>query len=103
MLAPYGKCRVSQFSDMLMLNREYGWYVNTGDLAAAERAWEQELRGWAGVDYLAWDVEPIIGERGMSVDGTGYPTGSCRTQRRCWCRPAHQRATPDQPADPPSG
>jgi beta-glucuronidase len=47
MLAPYGKCRVSPFADVLMLNRYYGWYVNTGDLAAAELAWEQELRGWA--------------------------------------------------------
>ena len=33
MLAPYGTCRVSQFGDVLMLNRYYGWYVNTGDLA----------------------------------------------------------------------
>jgi len=54
MLAPYGKCRVSQFADVLMLNRYYGWYVYTGDLAAAELAWEQELRGWAG------DNKPII-------------------------------------------
>jgi beta-glucuronidase len=54
MLAPYGKCRVSQFGDVLMLNRYYGWYVNTGDLSAAERAWEEELRGWAS------EGKPII-------------------------------------------
>jgi beta-glucuronidase len=54
MLAPHGKCRVSQFADVLMLNRYYGWYVNTGDLPAAELAWEQELRAWAG------DGKPII-------------------------------------------
>ena len=54
MLAPYGKCRVSQFGDVLMLNRYYGWYVDTGDLDAAERAWEEELRGWAG------EGKPII-------------------------------------------
>jgi beta-glucuronidase len=47
MLAPYGRCRVSQFGDVLMLNRYYGWYVDTGDLEAAETAWENELRGWA--------------------------------------------------------
>ncbi|MFB9743594.1 beta-glucuronidase [Pseudonocardia sulfidoxydans] len=47
MLAPHGKCRVSQFADVLMLNRYYGWYVNTGDLAAAETAWLDELQGWA--------------------------------------------------------
>jgi beta-glucuronidase len=38
MLAPHGKCRVSQFGDVLMLNRYYGWYVFAGDLAAAESA-----------------------------------------------------------------
>ncbi|MEV4704304.1 beta-glucuronidase [Actinoplanes sp. NPDC049316] len=54
MLAPYGKCRVSQFADVLMLNRYYGWYVHTGDLAAAEQAWEEELRGWAS------ENKPII-------------------------------------------
>jgi beta-glucuronidase len=54
MLAPHGKCRVSQFGDVLMLNRYYGWYVHTGDLAAAELAWEDELKGWAS------DGKPII-------------------------------------------
>jgi beta-glucuronidase len=54
MLAPHGKCRVSQFADVLMLNRYYGWYVNTGDLPAAELAWEQELREWAT------DGKPIV-------------------------------------------
>jgi len=54
MLAPHGKCRVSQFGDVLMLNRYYGWYVNTGDLEAAELAWEKELTAWAG------DGKPII-------------------------------------------
>jgi beta-glucuronidase len=54
MLAPYGTCRVSQFGDVLMLNRYYGWYVNTGELRAAEMAWEEELRGWAS------EGKPII-------------------------------------------
>jgi beta-glucuronidase len=54
MLAPYGKCRVSQFADVLMLNRYYGWYVDPGDLPAAEVKWEEELRGWASED------KPII-------------------------------------------
>lgn len=47
MLAPYGTCRVSQFADVLMLNRYYGWYVFTGDLERAEKAWRAELAGWA--------------------------------------------------------
>ncbi|MGN6754409.1 MAG: beta-glucuronidase [Intrasporangium sp.] len=54
MLAPHGKCRVSQFGDVLMLNRYYGWYVNTGDLASAEIAWREELEAWAT------DGKPII-------------------------------------------
>jgi beta-glucuronidase len=54
MLAPHGKCRVSQFGDVLMLNRYYGWYVNTGDLEGAELAWEEELTAWGG------EGKPII-------------------------------------------
>jgi beta-glucuronidase len=37
-----------------MLNRYYGWYVNTGDLVAAEHAWRAELEQWAT------DGKPII-------------------------------------------
>lgn len=46
MLAPHGQCRVSQFGDVLMINRYQGWYVNTGDLASAEVELLDELRGW---------------------------------------------------------
>ncbi|MEV4641041.1 beta-glucuronidase [Actinoplanes sp. NPDC049548] len=42
------RCRLSRHADVLMLNRYYGWYVHTGDLAAAEQAFEAELRAWAG-------------------------------------------------------
>ena len=34
--------------DVLMLNRYYGWYVHTGDLDAAEKALQAELRGVGG-------------------------------------------------------
>jgi beta-glucuronidase len=54
MLAPHGRCLVSQYADVVMLNRYYGWYVNTGDFAGAERAWRSELEDWAG------DGKPII-------------------------------------------
>ena len=54
MLSPHGQCQVSELGDVLMLNRYYGWYVNTGDLAAAEDAWRAELEQWAG------DGKPII-------------------------------------------
>jgi beta-glucuronidase len=34
-------------SDVIMLNRYYGWYVDTNDLAAAEAHWRAEMTGWA--------------------------------------------------------
>lgn len=46
-LAPHGECKLAQFSDVLMLNRYYGWYIEPGDLANAELALETELRAWA--------------------------------------------------------
>lgn len=54
MTSPYPTCRVAQFADVIMLNRYYGWYFHTGDLANAERAFEEELRGWAS------EGKPII-------------------------------------------
>jgi beta-glucuronidase len=47
MLAPAGECLVSDLADVIMINRYYGWYVNPGDLAAAERGLEEELTAWA--------------------------------------------------------
>jgi beta-glucuronidase len=47
MLAPADKDVITDLFDVVMLNRYYGWYVNTGDLAAAERGLETELRAWA--------------------------------------------------------
>jgi beta-glucuronidase len=38
---------VSDLFDVLLLNRYFGWYVYTGDLAMAEPALEAELREWA--------------------------------------------------------
>jgi beta-glucuronidase len=47
MLAQPTSCRVSDLADVVMLNRYYGWYVEPGDLDAAERGLEAELLGWA--------------------------------------------------------
>jgi beta-glucuronidase len=38
---------ITDLFDVVMLNRYYGWYVNSGDLAAAERALQAELEAWA--------------------------------------------------------
>ncbi len=54
MLSPYGACKVSQLGDVLMLNRYYGWYVDTANLPAAEQHWRAELDGWAN------ENKPII-------------------------------------------
>jgi beta-glucuronidase len=47
MLAPAAADVITDLFDVVMLNRYYGWYVNTGDLAAAERGLEAELNAWA--------------------------------------------------------
>lgn len=46
-LAPAGRCTVSDLADVLMVNRYYGWYFDSGDLDAAEISLEDELRRWA--------------------------------------------------------
>jgi beta-glucuronidase len=55
MFATYKNDRIADLFDVMCLNRYYGWYVATGDLAAAERHMAGELRGW--VERFG---EPII-------------------------------------------
>jgi beta-glucuronidase len=40
-------CRVTGLADVVMINRYYGWYVEPGDLDAAEHGLEAELSAWA--------------------------------------------------------
>lgn len=47
MLAPPDRDVVTDLADVVMINRYYGWYLDPGDLAAAERGLEAELRAWA--------------------------------------------------------
>jgi beta-glucuronidase len=37
---------ITDLFDVVMLNRYYGWYVHAGDLPAAERALDAEIRAW---------------------------------------------------------
>jgi beta-glucuronidase len=37
---------ITDLFDVVMLNRYYGWYVAAGDLPAAERALDEEIRAW---------------------------------------------------------
>lgn len=41
-------CVLTELADVVMINRYYGWYTHTGDLASAETALEAELDAWAG-------------------------------------------------------
>jgi beta-glucuronidase len=70
MLAPHGACRVSQFADVLMLNRYYGWYVDTGDLASAEVAWTEELAGWASegkpIIITEYGADTLVGNHSLT-------------------------------------
>jgi beta-glucuronidase len=45
--APPGADVVADLFDLICVNRYYGWYAETGDLATAERELEAELRVWA--------------------------------------------------------
>jgi beta-glucuronidase len=45
--SPAGECKLTRFSDLVMINRYYGWYVQTGDLENAEDALDAELTEWA--------------------------------------------------------
>lgn len=46
MFAPCGVDRISHLFDVLMLNRYYGWYENSGDIEAARRILRSELEDW---------------------------------------------------------
>jgi beta-glucuronidase len=46
MFARFDQCLISDLFDVFSLNRYYGWYMQTGDLASAEVELEKELRGW---------------------------------------------------------
>ncbi|MEU4226971.1 beta-glucuronidase [Nonomuraea sp. NPDC026600] len=47
MFATYDNDLIADLFDVVCLNRYYGWYVATGDLATAETYLEADLRGWA--------------------------------------------------------
>ncbi|SDC13972.1 beta-glucuronidase [Sanguibacter gelidistatuariae] len=46
MFATFETDLISDLFDVMCLNRYYGWYADTGDLASAEVHLETELRGW---------------------------------------------------------
>lgn len=45
------KCKCFQFSDIIALNRYYGWYVSGGyDISVAEKLFRQEMDAWKALD-----------------------------------------------------
>ncbi|MFP4732489.1 beta-glucuronidase [Pasteurella multocida] len=46
LLAPAGKDLAMSLSDVICLNRYYGWYVNTANFAEAKQQLKQELECW---------------------------------------------------------
>lgn len=46
LLAPAGKCLVMELSDIICLNRYYGWYVDLSDLETAKKNMIKELELW---------------------------------------------------------
>ena len=49
--------------DVVMLNRYYGWYVNSGDLASAEAALDDEISSWVA----AYDKPILFTEYGADT------------------------------------
>ncbi|WNM31937.1 beta-glucuronidase [Streptomyces sp. Li-HN-5-11] len=48
LLTTHQNDRIADLFDVVCLNRYYGWYIATGDLATAEALMESELHAWAG-------------------------------------------------------
>ena len=61
--SPPDEDKLTDLFDVIMLNRYYGWYMNAGDLAGAERELEAELEAWAD----KYDKPIIITEYGADT------------------------------------
>ncbi|KAL4914496.1 glycosyl hydrolases family 2, TIM barrel domain-containing protein [Aspergillus aurantiobrunneus] len=61
--ATYETDRIADLFDVLCLNRYFGWYSETGDIAEAEATLEDELRGWEE----KYDKPIIISEYGADT------------------------------------
>jgi beta-glucuronidase len=61
---------VTDLCDVVMLNRYYGWYIDAGDLAAAERRLQGELEAWAAkydkpIIMTEYGADTLPGEHGV--------------------------------------
>ena len=76
-------CTVTALADVVMINRYYGWYVEPGDLHAAERGLEAELQAWADAARQAHHRDGIRGRHHVrpALDG-GRASGARSTRWR---------------------
>ena len=86
-------CTVTELADVVMVNRYYGWYVEPGDLDAAERGLEAELSAWSSrhgkpIIVTEYGADTIAGLH--TTDGTlwseEYQTALLETYHRVFDR-----------------
>lgn len=70
MLAPAGKCKVTELADVVMINRYYGWYVNSGDIPNAMHDLRAEIRRWIELEdkpiiFTEFGADTMAGQHGL--------------------------------------
>lgn len=70
MLAPAGACKVTQYADVVMINRYYGWYVDSGDIPNAIRNMRAEIVRWTELEdkpiiFTEFGADTMAGQHGL--------------------------------------
>ena len=70
MLAPAGACKVTQYADVVMINRYYGWYVNSGDIPNAMHDMRAEIVKWTELEdkpiiFTEFGADTMAGQHGL--------------------------------------
>jgi beta-glucuronidase len=91
--APPDRCKVTALADVVMINRYYGWYTQTGDLEAAEPRLEAELHAWAAkhgkpiiVTEYGADAMPGLHSLDAAVWSEEYQTAMLEMSHRVFDR-----------------
>lgn len=70
MLAPAGQCKVTEMADVVMVNRYYGWYVNSGDITNAMHDLRAEITKWVELEdkpiiFTEFGADTMAGQHGL--------------------------------------
>lgn len=70
MLAPAGRCKVTEMADVVMVNRYYGWYVDSGDIPNAMRHLRAEIATWVELEdkpiiFTEFGADTMAGQHGL--------------------------------------